>query len=199
MALDRAQPPPDISRLSDLGQSVIKDSNLALASVAQESFFVFRIELSTIRWLNKQQEKHDYSTFFKVLRPIGQVLTLTTSSGTIKFTTTTYSSLSVVRCTAHIATTLIPRLQTHAWRPMGFLFDAVASAPSAVFAFPRLNKVKYLILLLLNAMADVSRTIKRRWRMAWNARWKRDPTLPNSSLAWCRRLNVISSVSVRLN
>src|SRR3989344_1315433 len=32
------------------------------------------IELSTIRWLNKQQEKHDYSTFFKVLRPIGQVL-----------------------------------------------------------------------------------------------------------------------------
>ena len=115
MALDRAQPPPDISRLSDLGQSVIKDSNLALASVAQESFFVFRIELSTIRWLNKQQEKHDYSTFFKVLRPIGQVLTLTTSSGTIKFTTSTYSSLSVVRCTAHIATTLIPRLQTHAW------------------------------------------------------------------------------------
>ena len=70
MALDRVQHPPDISRLSDLGQSVIKDSNLALASVAQESFFVFRIELSTIRWLNKQQEKHDYSTFLRFYGPL---------------------------------------------------------------------------------------------------------------------------------
>jgi len=139
-----AKLPQDISRHLFLRQSVVLNSNLKLASLGGENFFIIDHDLSTTP-RRQRAVWHDFLTnFCDVFRLFHRFLTNTISRGTIEFKTTTYSSLPGGLCTVRIATTLTLKLRIREWLAMGFPFVVGESALSAASAFQQLNKVKYL-------------------------------------------------------